>query len=220
MKNIIYIHVCCVNNWQEVLYKLFHNIQLSGLYHHVDEIRCVVLARDDCLWNECAVFNDTKVNVIFLSNDISLHEFKIMELIYEHSLEEDFNMLYLHTKGIRHYGQIYEQNVKDWVDYMIYYNIIKWMTCLEELKDCDVVGVNLQKDPWHFSGNFWWSKSSHIKTLGVISDRSYNGPEFYITSKSGTYVSLFNSNVNHYHEGYPYELYHNKVKRMIICKSD
>ena len=112
------------------------------------------------------------------------------------------------------------QNVKDWVDYMIYYNIIKWITCLEELKDCDVVGVNLQKYPWHFSGNFWWSKSSHIKTLGVISDRSYNGPEFYITSKSGTYVSLFNSNVNHYHEGYPYELYHNKVKRMIICKSD
>ena len=185
MKNYIYIHICCINNWEDVLNKLLSNIKLSGLYYIIDEIRCIVIGN-----NNSNIFNDSKIKIIYQNNDIYLYEFKAMELIYLDSLKEDFNILYLHTKGIKHYNQLTEQNVKDWVDMLIYFNINKFNICLEYLNNNDVVGVNLQPNPWHFSGNFWWSKSSHIKTLGLIQDKSYNGPEFYITKKKeGKYIS-------------------------------
>ena len=213
MKNYIYIHICCINNWKDILIKLLSNIRLSGLYDNIDEIRCVVLGINN--YND--IFNDPKIKIIYHDNNINLYEFKTMELIYNDSLNEDFNILYLHTKGITHYRQYTEQYVKDWVDMLIYFNINKYNICLDNLNENDVVGVNLQPNPWHFSGNFWWSKSSHIKTLGLIEDKSYNGPEFYITKKKeGKYLSLWNSNVNHYETKYSYELYLDKIKLLSV----
>ena len=86
-----------------------------------------------------------------------------MELIYLDSLKEDFNVLYIHSKGVKHYGTNIEKCVKDWVDMMIYYNIINYKICLNFLNDYDAVGVNLKliNCPCHYSGNFWWSKSSY-----------------------------------------------------------
>jgi len=86
--------------------------------------------------------------------------------------------------------------------------------CLNELNHCDAVGVNLQEKendyPLHYSGNFWWSKSSHIRKLREINDNFYNSSEFWITSTNGIYKSLWNSNTHHYNEPYPYFSYENK----------
>ncbi len=208
MKTYIYFHICCSNNWKEIFNKLLNNIKISGLYNNIDEIRCVILG--DINDN---IFKDPKIKIIYNSFDTNIFEFKIMELIYEDSLKEEFNILYIHTKGIRHFNQYTENNVKDWVDFLIYYNIQKYKICQEYLSEYDVVGVNLQSYPcWHFSGNFWWSKSSHIKLLNKIKDISYNGPEFYITSKkNGKYLSLWNSNINHYDNRYNIDNYINKL---------
>ena len=204
--NLIYFHICCINNWRDIVQKLFNKIHESGLYNKIDEIRCVVLGKD---YDE-TMFQDPKIKIIYKSDDTSLYEFKIMELIYDDSQKEDFNVLYIHSKGIsdvRKEAQV-QANIRDWVDMMIYYLIDKHEKCLEKLQEYDAVGVNLISDPVHFSGNFWWSKAGHIKTLGPIIDRSYNGPEFYITSKAdGKYFSLWNSNVWHYGTPYPPEKY-------------
>lgn len=210
MKNIIYIHICCINNYKEIFTKLLINIHKSKLYNIIDEIRCVILGD---YFDIIDILNDPKIKIIYKSSDYNLYEFKIMELIYKDALEDDFNILYLHTKGIRHYNTAIQKNIEDWVDMLIYYNIIQHNICIDKLIDYDAVGINLQANPWHFSGNFWWSKSSHIKNLGLINDKSYNGPEFYITKKTeAKYLSLWNSCINHYNIRYPFNLYINKFK--------
>jgi hypothetical protein len=55
-------------------------------------------------------------------------------------------------------------------------------------------------------------KSSHVRNTGLIKDRGYSGPEFYITSNpNGKYACLWNSNyLNHYINEYPCYLYMDK----------
>ena len=132
---------------------------------------------------------------------------------------EEFKVLYIHSKGVRHYKNLkYEKNVYDWVEYLSYFNIYNHNLCLKELNNCDAIGVNLQKAahdsniPFHYSGNFWWSKSSHIKKINHIDefDNCYNSPEFWITTIKGIYKSLWNSNAHHYNDDYHYSIYENK----------
>jgi hypothetical protein len=56
----------------------------------------------------------------------------------------------------------------------------------------------------HFSGNFWWSKGSHIKKLQPLeNDVKYLSPEMWICGTRGKYFCLHESGVNHYEEEYP-----------------
>jgi hypothetical protein len=220
MLNIIYFHICCINNWREVYYKLLNHIKVSKLYDEIHEIRCVVLGED---YNN-EDFADAKIKIIFKSTDINLKEVKIMELMYENSLNEDVNMLYIHTKGVSCkyiYDYKSKKCISDWIEYMTYFNIYKWKICLEKIKEYDVVGVNLidyappvgsgLTAPLHYSGTFWWSKSSHVRNTGLIKDRGYYGPEFYITSNpNGKYACLWNSHLYHYVDEYPSYLYMDK----------
>ena len=116
IKNIIYFHICCINTWREIYKKLLFCIYASDLYYSIDEIRCVILGvnYDDI------EFNDPKIKIIFKSPNINLHEHKIMELIYENCLNEDINILYIHTKGIKHNCS---PVVIDWINYLIYFNM-------------------------------------------------------------------------------------------------
>ena len=124
--------------------------------------------------------------------------------------EDEAYILYIHSKGV---SKENNKCVKDWVDYLSYFNIYNFNTCLSRLEELSThcVGVNLQISdtyPIHYSGNFWWSKMSHIKTLKSITNNIYNAPEFWVTSNSNNkYVSLWNSNVNHYYEAFPSSLY-------------
>jgi len=213
----IYFHICCINNWKEIYSRLIFKIKNSGLYNLIKEIRCVILGNDENF------INDPKINVIYRSSNIYLYEKKIINLLYNDCInndcinnDNDFYVLYIHTKGVKHFNHpIYEKNVYDWTEYMCYFNIYNFNLCINELNNSDAIGVNLQSShdyPLHYSGNFWWSKSSHIRKLNNIAENnySYNAPEFWVTSINGKYKSLWNSNKHHYNEPYHYSLYENK----------
>lgn len=208
-KTYIYFHVCCINNWHIIVNDMLSQIKKSGLYDKVNEIRCCVLG--DYIDHKY-IFEDKKMNIIFHSYDLSLHEFKIMEILYKDSLTENFDVLYIHSKGVRHNGL--NKCVTDWVQYLIYFNVVLHQKCLDNLKTYPVVGINLvdiSGTNTHYSGNFWWSKSEHIRSLDKLTDKSYNGPEFYITNKKNTtYLSLWCSNIDHYKSEYHNNKYINK----------
>ena len=157
-----------------------------------------------------AVFNDSKIKIIGSSSNLNSYETSTLLLLHEHSLLEDFNVLYLHTKGIRHNNT--NINVTDWVKYLSYFNIYKHDICLNQLCIFDAVGVNLQDESrLHYAGNFWWSKSHYIKKLSLPIQIEYNSPEFWLTkNKIGNYLSLWNSNINHYEERYTEDNYVDK----------
>ena len=210
----IYFHICCINNWKDIVTNILFMIKNSGLYAKVKEIRCVVLGV--CEDMSC-LSADSKIKIVFRSEDIGLLERKTMNIIRTDCVNSpvDFNVLYVHSKGVRYSAHSpLGKNVRDWVDLLSYFNIYKHDLCVSQLIDSCAVGVNLQYDeveyPLHFSGNFWWSKSSHIRRLHDIVDRHYNSPEFWVTSVPGVYRSLWNSDINHYTNCYPGVLYENK----------
>ncbi len=210
MNTYIYFHVCCLSNWQDIFKQLIADIKDSGLYYKINEIRCNVLTTNYQYIHWLSEY-DSKIKIIGASDNLSLFETPTINLLYEHSQTEDFNVLYIHTKGIRHTNN---PCITDWVKYLTYFNIYRHDICIDEIANYDVVGVNLQDEPvLHFSGNFWWSKSQYIRTLGPCNYIHYNSPEFWITEqKKGKYLSLWLSNTDHYHSRYE----ENKYKDMIV----
>lgn len=203
MKIYIYLHICCINNWEEVFSKLLSDIKTSGLYEKIEKIRCTVLTLE-CVSDE--LFQDPKIELISVHRNLNLYELATLHPLYEHAQKEDFYVLYLHTKGVRHNKT--NPCVNEWVDYLAYFNIEQHQICIEGLETHDTVGVNLQQEPCtHYSGNFWWSKSSHLRTLKKCVFTCYNSPEFWVTSGPGKFLNLASSKVNHYTERYPSSMY-------------
>ena len=207
----IYIHVCCINNWKDVFLKLYSEIKTSGLYDKIKCIKCNILTRNS---NDALFFaNLDKIEIIGMHNNLDLYETPTINLLYEHALREDFYVLYMHTKGIKSNGS--NQNITDWVNYLTYFNVKKHDVCIKSLSEYDAVGVNLHNGktyPVHYSGNFWWSKSEYIRKVGICVYRHYNSPEFWLTEQNtGKYLSLWNSNINHYETPYKEDKYSDKA---------
>lgn len=207
MNNYIYIHVCCINNWKEIFQQLLFDIKESGLYEKITKIRCVVLKKT---YDDLDILRDDKIEILGISDKVLLYEQVTLNLLYEQSFIKEFNVLYIHTKGVKHNNT--NPCVTDWVHYLTYFNIYKHDVCLDSLQTYDTVGVNLQNNPvLHYSGNFWWSKSEYIKKLDRCTVASYNSTEFWLTEKQlGSHVSLWTSNLNHYNCRYGKEMYENK----------
>jgi hypothetical protein len=72
-------------------------------------------------------------------------------------------ILYLHTKGASKHNN---QNIVTWRHLMNYFNIEKCKDVLKlfEKTDFNTYGVLLNK---FYMGNFWWAKSSYLKTLNM-----------------------------------------------------
>lgn len=190
MKTIIYLHICAINNWREIVQKLFDRIKSSGLYDKIESIRYTLLGDAECLNDE--MFKDLKFHNIVYSPQLDLYESVTLNKLWYASQEEEFNVLYLHSKGVSYNGK--NDLVTKWVEYLTYFNIDCYSDCLKQLEDNDVVGVNISNYIMlHYSGNFWWSKSSYIKkSTQYCFYYTYNAPEYWITlSREGSYVNLF-----------------------------
>lgn len=203
MKTYIYLHICCINNWVQIVQDLLTQIKASGLYEKVDKIKCVLLT-DTGVPDD--IFRDKKIQLLGVYSNYHLYEQVTLHHLHEDALTEEFNVLYLHSKGVRHNDK--NPCILDWVNLLSYFNIQKHEACLQGLVEYDAVGVNLETTPClHYSGNFWWSKSSHIRTLPKCTYACYNSPEFWITSIQGKFLNVWSSGVNHYKERYPSSLY-------------
>lgn len=115
-----------------------------------------------------------------------------------HETTSDFYVLYMHTKGVSRPVEL-QSHIKAWIHYMLYFlvDLAPYAISLfETVPDTRVIGVQrLVRPQLHFSGNFWWSKASHIKTLALPISHDYLAPEMWI----GT-----TCNVNHLLSMYQY----------------
>lgn len=211
-----------------VLSNLLNRIKDSGLYDYVNDIYLIINGNKDSISID---LSDTKYHIINEYKDVSNHEFPTLDLISKHSQQKDFNLLYLHTKGVSRPNQ---KSIEDWVNYMSYFNINKWEDRIKELNDNDCTGVNFGgnpddikenpslwgygKAPMHYSGNFWWSKSSHIRKLPNpymwVPNQNYGRwrimNEMWLCQiPNAKYYCAWKSNIDHYQTNYPKELYEN-----------
>jgi hypothetical protein len=93
----------------------------------------------------------------------NLFEGQTLKLLWDSSQIDDFDLLYFHTKGV----VSATPQVACWREILNHYCINEWAKCVRLLEDYDIVGVkDIHSDINNtLSGNFWWAKSSYIRTL-------------------------------------------------------
>jgi hypothetical protein len=103
------------------------------------------------------------VNILDI-RDISANNYEgnTLKLLYDRCQIVDADILYIHSKGVISASP----SVAAWREILNHYCINEWPRCIKMLETSDVVGIkDLKSQDFTVSGNFWWSKSSHIRTL-------------------------------------------------------
>jgi len=102
------------------------------------------------------------------------NEFVTLDLILndrQHFSDSDY-VFYFHTKGASKQHEGFYNNIVSWRKMMQYFLIEKNKNIFTVLGNTNynTYGVLLNKvGNWklHYSGNFWWSKASYIKTINL-----------------------------------------------------
>lgn len=168
-----------------------------------------------------------KVEVVIYTGNDELRD--TLRWIRDYSKDNlDDYILFFHTKGITCKEQPFVNcaAVNDWRIYMEYFVIEQWRDCIQKLDDgYDACGVlwnsdtNLGLYP-HFSGAFYWVKSSFVNTLNhdYLNGGWRYEQEFWIGTNPNIKIFEFhNSRLNdkdailggrsHYQVCYPKENY-------------
>lgn len=107
------------------------------------------------------------VNIRDVSSNI--YEGQTLKILYDRCCEADIDVLYIHTKGVVSASA----SVSNWREILNHYCITEWPNCIKQLETADVVGIkDITSSNDIISGNFWWSKSSHIVKLSDPLDTS------------------------------------------------
>lgn len=204
------IHVCQTGNWKRSFDILLRDLLASGLYDASESIDvCIVSQSLPSKLSGFPKMNCFRVGLPGVYERLSLLHLR------QRAIEdkEEVFYWYLHTKGLRWFGTEREQNVLDWIDLMLYWNVTRWRTAVTRLSEGnDAYGCNQTQEPAnHYSGNFWWARSSHLRRLPATIGEGYNDPEFWILSpKDARAFCVYNSGLEgmgHYLRPYPKELY-------------
>ena len=198
-KNYCFIHSCNLNNVG--IYRLTY------LIDKLNSSKCI-----DIIEN---IYGD-KFVVTNYSDNCHLYEAPTVNKMKHFSLEngnENANILYIHTKGVRYSKDDKKEN--DWIDLMMYFLVEKYQTCLDRLaQNFEAVGCNYycvpsRNIPPHFSGNFWWARSSYLKNVADVDEslQDRNTSEYWLFRNNPIYHNLYSSNIDHYMQDYPRHLY-------------
>ena len=96
-----------------------------------------------------------------------------LELLHTNTINstENANILYIHSKGATNQDGFCKWNSREeWRNHLENGTINNWRECLNNLADKPHVGPNYFGNYQangipHYSGNFWWTTSEHIKKL-------------------------------------------------------
>jgi hypothetical protein len=183
MKILGFYHICMINNWEAIVSEQVKSIVQHGLYNKTNQIMVGCLGSLACKAKLKRML-PRRFKIVFHSENIDLYEIPTLQYLHTHSQKEDFITWYIHTKGVfsGHTRKKYINVIKNWRKMMEYFVIEKHQTCLNQIQspECDACGTEARycgfpieetlttsysPPAYHFAGNFWWSKSSHIKTL-------------------------------------------------------
>lgn len=176
-----YIHVCQKKGWHFTFDMIMRTMRSSKLYDNVAELRISVVS-DNGLFQDDPRLHDPKMTIVYKGRS---EEYERPTLLYikQRCMQDPPNTLYFytHTKGISHFGTDKEQNVIDWIQLMLYWNIERWETAVSIVSQARYWTYGCNHTGIHYSGNFWWSKPSHIRQLSDHIPDYYTAPEDWVT---------------------------------------
>lgn len=212
----VFYHALLWGEWKLLVQDQMLRLHTSGILDKMSmmTIGVAALNDEDYRWFSDLWRDFTSVNIQRTPHELMPKEERSTLMLLKEwcdNSKEDTPILYFHTKGLSRPGY----NVELWRLYMEYYNIDRWRYAVSALSNgWDAYGVNLRDDTeelfggryLHYSGNFWWARSSYIKGLDrafLTGSNRWEG-EFWIGTK-GSREKMFNafeSDVDHYDEEY------------------
>lgn len=195
MRKIGYYHIYLTDEWgtwSSIMLEQFKIMQETGIFAYLDEFRVTMVTKQSInpayamaitqLYFPRAQFNllhspykndEEMLSQWGSTGSMEFSENKTMKHIWDSAQKEDSIFLYCHSKGITaplqylKRGDIVRFNSYHYWRAFLNWGVLEnWRDCVDVLEKADIAGVNFFETPApHFSGNFWWSKSSYIKTL-------------------------------------------------------
>lgn len=247
-KNIVFFHICSLNNWDKIFIEQLNLMKKSGLYNNIESINIGFLGEK----KDITPYLNDKIKLVYHSTDLKEYEKPTINKLLEFSknTKEPYNVLYLHSKGVSR-KKVLKDNIKHWRLMMSYYLINNYKKCINHLKEYDTVGCNLRlgsfnerRDTYpswwncrfndenhfiHYSGNFWWSKTDYLKKkLPIIHNENSCGPYWYYLTERWLLLDLPNAKVleikatpevHLYNKKYDYNYYKKKKKLFTLDKN-
>jgi hypothetical protein len=168
VKNKLYYHFYIPDtpsHWELLLYEQLDCIEGSGLQHHSEVEICVSSNQENYKKLQENIKSYSFLKSFWFDTDIeknkSHYEGTTLLKLYDECGSYD-NVGYIHSKGMTSLSK----QVNRWRKVLEYGVIEKWEDNINALnKGYDVSGICWDLIGNHYSGNFWWAKSSYIKTL-------------------------------------------------------
>jgi len=165
MKNVVFIHCCKLNNWKDILQEQLDYIKSSGL-EEVSDIKIQYHDLREDTWDKDKGEGDGLIDM------------------YNFSLQNDSNILFIHIKGVTYYQTKFQEIADNHRRWLMDGVVGNWKEYVSYLDEYDVVGDNYKgsvffRDIWpdrysknskrvfpqHFAGGFFWTKSDYVKEL-------------------------------------------------------
>lgn len=163
MKLVVFIHIAILPRWKERIQQYLSLMDQSGLINVANQIVLSFVGEGEVNSRIWAIYGE-KIIVHRASLDLNKYELPTQKYLYDFCYNNlDYKVLYIHTKGV---GKEINPCIEDWINYMTYFCITQWRDCVNQLETYQTAGLDLRDSPTlHYSGNFWWAKSSYIAIL-------------------------------------------------------
>lgn len=228
MKITGFLHVAQIGDWKKILAEQLSLVNRCGLADRCHRIFLGILGGEKIKLH-------SPFEVMYQRTDLSLYEYETLRMLREYSKTDEGLLWYAHTKGASKTQHEWDKNQdyyktrwgieslevlvrheREWRYYMQHFVFKKHTQCIEALNDHDVAGPSWRDDDFpHFSGNFWWARSSYVRKLRSpyalrrqyqwIDDRV--GAEAWIGSHSPRVKCLCGLSHNFYRWGVPIKDY-------------
>jgi hypothetical protein len=158
----IFINETGLSRAKNIINRQFEKIKNSGLLDRCKAIHIGYVSSIDFPIKH--IINHPKIKIIVKKDDgnegvttTSLKDF------CDNQQTENL-IMYIHNRGMSR-GE--DSPAEDWTFMMEYFIIENWKNSINLLKDKYTCGCEMWPDNsvFHYSGNFWWARSSYIKLL-------------------------------------------------------
>jgi hypothetical protein len=193
MKNIYGVYfICCIQHYLDIVKEQLYILN-KGLLNKTTKLIIFITNYNE---TECVELDKLLNNekFILIKSHENLYEKYAINNYKKYIENNDYYLYYFHTKGLKDKNDPLLHQMAERRIILNYYTLYMFNINIELLEIFDAIGINLSFYPKkHFSGNFWWSKSSYLNLLDNINDK-YLSPEMYILSNTNCkYISLDNN---------------------------
>lgn len=222
-KVVCFIHSCTLNiRGTEILEYLISHLKQKGFIDVAEHIFVNNVGNHI----NTAMFESVspKIQITNYCSDPSIFEnCTLRQMHFFSQLNPDYKILYLHTKGVTYTPDHWAApGVKDWNDFMLYCLVHHVSSCLQMLDHVQVVGCdyrnvnwNRERNPTHFSGNFWWARSDYIRSQSIYELAKKADAEWWLFKGNPTFINIHNCPYGHCENRYLPHQYTSEVDASI-----